>query len=47
MARKNEIPQLKARGVYAADTIGNGTHTAPLLQLPMQPFETLCSNDLL
>ena len=34
MGRKNEFPELKAIGLYAADTVGNGTDSKPLPLLP-------------
>ena len=37
MVRKNEFPELKAIGLYAADTVGNGTefHSLPLFPLSL------------
>jgi len=37
MGRKDDHPTLKAIGVYAADTQGNGRHMPLLQQPPTQP----------
>lgn len=36
MGRKNEFPELKAIGLYAADTVGNGMQSKPLPLTPLK-----------
>lgn len=38
MGRKNEFPELKAIGLYAAETVGNGMNSNPLPLLPSNVF---------
>lgn len=36
MGRKNEFAELKALGLYAADTVGNGLQSKPLPLTPLK-----------
>lgn len=36
MGRKNEFPELKAIGLYAADTVGNGMNSPPIAHLSFE-----------
>lgn len=47
MGRKDDHPTLKAIGVYAADTQGNGRHMPLLQQPPTQPSWTKYTNTAL
>lgn len=38
MGRKNEFPELKAIGLYAADTVGNGMNSNPLSLIPWNSY---------
>ena len=46
MAPKIEIPELKALGLYAADTAGNGIHAPAIETLPTPSGTSLSNTEL-